>query len=219
MYLLFTKRALIIIHCGNQGDITRKTSLMSRNIGEMDLHVCKYTVKQIVKSQKNKINTSCCTMSLTFLIVSYCFLYNNITSHFDAWLEKNIVVQQDLHLCQYSSPKKCPDMNLSVTVAITITTWFKKCLSSKLSKADDEKSAFSIFIMGLLHFLHSIINITFACMHTHRNVIKCFYLVPLLFQESTFLELFPKRTNEGKVLLVFAMTIHTHFPWLVWWKV
>jgi len=46
-------------------------------------------------------------------------------------------------------------------------------------------------------------------MHAHPNVIKCFYLVPLLFQESTFLELFPKRTNEGKVLLVFATTIHT----------
>ena len=114
---------------------------------------------------------------------------------------KNNVAQQDLHLCQYLSPKKCSDMNRSVTVAITITTWFKKCLLVKLSIANDEKSVsiFHFYYVAFFAFIHISI-ITFVCIiHTHPNVIKCFYLVPLLFQESTFLELFPKRTNEGKV--------------------
>ena len=159
-------------------------------------------------------------MSLTFLIVSYCFLYNNITSHFDAWPEKNNVAQQDLHLCQYSSPKKCPDINQSVTVEMAITTWFKKCLSSKLTVNNRwwKVSQHFPFLLCCIFCIQLSI-ITFACMHTHPNVIKGFYLVPLLFQESTFLELFPKRTNEGKLLLVFAMTIRTHFPWLVRWNV
>lgn len=177
-----------------QGDITWKTYEPKHR---RDGLACMDTVKQIVKSQKNtKLihhAAPCHSHFLLFHIVSLQQYY----LAFWCLTGKNNVAQQDLHLCQYPSPKKCPDMNLSVTVTITITTWFKKCLSSKLSIADDEKSAFSIFIM--LHFLHSIINTTFVCMHTHRNVIKCFYLVPLLFQESTFLELFPKRTNEGKV--------------------
>lgn len=139
--------------------------LRSQNIGEVELQVHCKTNSEI--TEKHKINTLYCTMSLTFLIVSYCFLYNNITSHFDAWPEKNNVAQQDLHLCQYSSPKKCPDINQSVTVAMTITTWFKKCLSSKLSITDDEKSdsIFHFYYVAFFAFNYQSLLLR-ACTHT-----------------------------------------------------
>lgn len=103
---------------------------------------------------------------------------------------KNNVAQQDLHLCQYSSPKKCSDMNRSVTVAITITTWFKNCLGQTVNSRWWKVSQHFPFLLCCIFCIHISI-ITFVCIHTHPNVIKCFYLVPLLFQESTFLELFP----------------------------
>jgi len=113
---------------------------MSQNIGGMDLHVLWKTNSEITEKHKIIMLHQCHSHFWLFHIASLQQYYLS----FSCLTGKNNVAQQDLHLCQYSSPKKCPDMNLSVTVAITITTWFKKCLSSKLSTASDEKS-FSIF--------------------------------------------------------------------------
>ena len=78
---------------------------------------------------------------------------------------KNNVAQQDLHLCQYLSPKKCSDMNRSVTVAITITTWFKKCLLVRLSIANDEKSVsiFHFYYVAFFAFNYKY----YFCVHAH----------------------------------------------------
>lgn len=79
---------------------------------------------------------------------------------------KSNVAHQDLHLCQYSLPRKCADMNLKVTVAIIITKRFKKCLSSKLSLANDEKSV-SIFHFYYVAFFAFNYQQLLLCVCTH----------------------------------------------------